>query len=152
MTPPALDRVVRTCLAKDPEERWQTAHDVGLQLKWISDSGSRAGLPVPAVTRRKSRERLAWIANIVTAAVAVAATLLYLRPRAEPARVIRTFINPPEKFEFDFDAGAMALSPDGRRMAFIARGPGEKSLLWVRPLDALAAQPLAGTEGASHLF
>src|SRR6266852_3912351 len=60
MTPPALDRVVKTCLAKDAEDRFQTAHDVKLQLQWIAEGGSQAGLPAPAVARRKSRERLAW--------------------------------------------------------------------------------------------
>src|SRR5258705_13957454 len=59
MTPPALDRVVKTCLAKDPDDRWQTAHDVMLQLKWIAEGGSQAGVPAPLVARRRSRERLA---------------------------------------------------------------------------------------------
>src|SRR5512132_1675716 len=60
MTPPALDRVVKTCLAKDPEDRWQTARDVLLQLKWIQEGGSMAGLPAPVAARRKNRERVAW--------------------------------------------------------------------------------------------
>src|SRR5438876_11983682 len=60
MTPPAFDRVVKTCLAKDPDDRWQTAHDVMLQLKWIAEGGSQAGVPAPLVARRRSRERLAW--------------------------------------------------------------------------------------------
>jgi serine/threonine protein kinase len=57
MTPPALDRVIQTCLAKDPEERWQTAHDVKLQLEWIAEGGSVVGLPAPVTARRKSRRR-----------------------------------------------------------------------------------------------
>src|SRR4029453_14556085 len=60
MTPPAFDRVVKTCLAKDPEDRWQTAHDVMLELKWVAEGGSAAGLPAPVIARRKSREKLAW--------------------------------------------------------------------------------------------
>src|SRR5262249_26375196 len=52
MAPPALDRVVRTCLAKDPEDRWQTAHDVMLELKWVAEGGSQAGVPAPVVARR----------------------------------------------------------------------------------------------------
>ncbi len=66
MTPPALDRVIRTCLAKDPEDRWQTAHDVALELRWIAEGGSQAGVPAPVVARRRSRERMAWM----TAAIA----------------------------------------------------------------------------------
>src|SRR6266498_2609055 len=60
MTPPALDRVVKTCLAKDPEGRWETAHDVRLQLQWIAEGGSLAGLPAPVAARRKRGERLLW--------------------------------------------------------------------------------------------
>ncbi|HYR45775.1 MAG TPA: serine/threonine-protein kinase, partial [Thermoanaerobaculia bacterium] len=60
MTPPALDRVVKTCLAKDPDDRWQTAHDVMLELRWVAEGGSAAGLPAPVVAKRRNRERLAW--------------------------------------------------------------------------------------------
>src|SRR5664279_532092 len=60
MTPPALDRPIATCLSKDPENRFQTAHDVKLQLQWIAEGGSQAGLPAPVAQRRKSREKLAW--------------------------------------------------------------------------------------------
>jgi len=52
MSPPALDRVVRTCMAKDPDDRWQTAHDVKLQLQWIAEGGSQAGVPAPVAARR----------------------------------------------------------------------------------------------------
>src|SRR6202162_4868578 len=52
MTPPALDRVVKTCLAKDADERWQTAADVTKQLKWIAEGGSQAGVPAPVASRR----------------------------------------------------------------------------------------------------
>src|SRR5262245_51665427 len=147
MTPPAFDRVVKTCLAKDPDERWQTAHDVRLQLQWIAEGGSQAGLPAPLAELRRSRERLAWAANIVTAALAIAATWLFLQSRREPARIVQSSILPPDKTEFNFLSGSMALSPDGRLIAFIAG-----NLLWVRPLDGLSARPLAGTEGPTYPF
>jgi eukaryotic-like serine/threonine-protein kinase len=57
---PALDRVVKVCLAKDPDERFQSVHDLKLQLKWIAEGGSQAGVAVPQAARRKSRERWAW--------------------------------------------------------------------------------------------
>src|SRR5206468_7568168 len=91
MTPPAFDRVVKTCLAKDPDDRWQTAHDVMLELKWVAEGGSQAGVPAPLVARRKSRERLAWSVVAVLALAAIAlAGLLLARPRAAPARVVRS--------------------------------------------------------------
>src|SRR5438270_8792907 len=60
LVPPALDHVIRTCLAKDPEERFQTAHDVKLQLKWISQGGSQAGVAKPIAARRKRKEWMGW--------------------------------------------------------------------------------------------
>jgi len=62
MAPPALDRVVATCLAKDPDERFQTAHDLKLQLRWIVEGGSKAGIPAPVAAQRKNRERILWAA------------------------------------------------------------------------------------------
>src|SRR5438132_14069552 len=70
MIPPAVNRVVKTCLAKDPEDRFQTAHDVKLQLQWIAEGGSQAGVPAPVAARRQSRQPLAW----AVAAVAVVAS------------------------------------------------------------------------------
>ncbi|HET9940608.1 MAG TPA: serine/threonine-protein kinase, partial [Candidatus Eisenbacteria bacterium] len=61
MNPPALDRLVRACLAKDPDERIQTAHDVKLQLQWIAEGGSQAGVPAPVAAKRRKREGLAWL-------------------------------------------------------------------------------------------
>src|SRR5882724_3558895 len=65
MAPLALDHVVRTCLAKEPDARWQTAHDVLLELKWIAEAGSQAGILRPAGGRRKTRELLSWALAVV---------------------------------------------------------------------------------------
>jgi Tol biopolymer transport system component len=154
MTPPALDRVVKTCLAKDPDDRWQTAHDVMLQLKWLAEGGSQAGVPAPLVARRRSRERLAWgvAAALGLVSIALSAALLS-RPRAS-ARVVRSAIPAPEKTTYHFigdGAGPPAISPDGRQIAFTARDSSGKALLWIRPLDG-AARPLPGTEDAMYPF
>jgi Tol biopolymer transport system component len=148
MTPPALDRVVRTCLEKDPEDRWQSAHDVAGELKWIAEAGSQAGVPAPLVSRRKSRERLAWSAAAVFAIVAAAAIAGYVRRAPRPARTTVTSILVPEKRFVTF----IAISPDAGKIAFAAASPGAKNQLWVRSLDSSAAQALPGTEGADHPF
>lgn len=151
MTPPALDRVVQTCLAKDPDDRFQTAHDVRLQLQWIVEGGSSVGLPAPVAARRRSREKLAWALVPVAALAAAAATVLVIRLRSEPPRVFQSSLLPPEKSSFAFEFGPMALSPDGRRVAFVANTSGINRL-WVQPLSGVSAQPLAGTDGASNPF
>src|SRR5512139_1314706 len=81
VAPAALDRVVLRCLEKDPDDRYQTARDVLLELKWIADMGSRAGVPAPVAARRKSRERLAWaLASVgIAAALALGAVTLLNR-------------------------------------------------------------------------
>jgi Tol biopolymer transport system component len=149
MTPPALDRVVKTCLAKDPDDRFQTAHDVMLQLQWIAEGGSQAGLPAPVAARRRSREKLAWAA---AAAAALAARGLgagfVARAPAKP-KVVRFEIASPEGVG---TVDAPRLSPDGRYIAFNGNDAQGKSRIWVRPLNAIAAQPLAGTEGTTRPF
>ena len=151
MAPPALDRVVKTCLAKDPENRFQTAHDVRLQLQWIVEGGSQAGVPAPVTARRKSREKI-WMA--ATALLALAAGILgflLLQGSRQPVRVIRSSVTPPEGAVFWLDSstpGPPTLSPDGRRLVFSARGTDGKIRLHVRALDAVEAMALPGTEDA----
>ncbi|HSD72507.1 MAG TPA: hypothetical protein VLE54_06940, partial [Thermoanaerobaculia bacterium] len=156
MTPPAFDRVVRTCLAKDPEDRWQTAHDVMLELKWVAEGGSAAGLPAPVVARRKSREKLAWTLAALFAVGAIASAVLALRfwRAAAETRTVRASILPPPKSNFRFFglSGAMALSPDGRFLAYVASIPEGKRILWVRRLDSMTEQALSGTEDATFPF
>jgi dipeptidyl aminopeptidase/acylaminoacyl peptidase len=155
MTPPALDRVVRTCLAKDPEDRFQTAHDAKLQLQWIAEGGSQAGAPAVVTARRKSRERVAWI--VAAAALLAAALFAYGFVRRSPAetRLVRSSVLPPPKVSFNLagsDAGSLTISPDGRRVTFVASGEEGGKQLWVRPLDQEGGHPLPGTEGAEWPF
>ena len=160
MTPPALDRVVKRCLAKDSDDRWQTVRDLEVELKWITETGTQAGMSVPIATKSKSRERLAWSVAVILLVVALAfGAFTYLQGAPEDARAIRFFVSLPESWSFTRQLAAtgappapLAVSPDGHRIAFAATNTDGKSLLWIRPLDTLTAQALAGTEGAVRPF
>jgi Tol biopolymer transport system component len=153
MTPPAFERVVRTCLAKDPDERWQTAHDVLLELKWIEEEGGAPrATPARASRRARVRELVAWVGF---AAALAAALFVASRERPQPPHSIRFSIAPPENATFNAvgrDAGPVAVSPDGSHVAFVATDAGGKKLIWLRALKSVVATPLPGTEGASYPF
>jgi Tol biopolymer transport system component/predicted Ser/Thr protein kinase len=163
MTPPALDRVVKKCLAKEPEKRWQAASDVCDELKWIAEGGSQTGLPAPTSASRKSDlgdGRLAWIvAAVFFLAASALGYFVYSRPAPQQAHAVRFTLFPPDKWSLAgtgaVTTGATApviTSPDGQQIAFVAVSAEGKTLLWVHSLDTLAAQSLAGTEGASAPF
>ncbi|HET6372922.1 MAG TPA: protein kinase, partial [Candidatus Polarisedimenticolia bacterium] len=153
LSPPALERAVRRCLAKDPDERWQTAHDLMMELRWISESGLQAEA-VPAGGRRAGiREIAAWAAAALLLAVAVVRP--FLAPAAAPAQLVRASVAPPDKTSFsvtnDF-ASSLSLSPDGKMMTFTVADAGGKRSLWLRPLDSANARPIAGAEAGLYPF
>jgi serine/threonine protein kinase/Tol biopolymer transport system component len=152
LTPPALEHVIAKCLAKDPDDRWQSAHDIASELKWISEAGSQAGVAAPLTAKRKQRERFAWLLHVVTAFVAIALTWSFLHYRQAPPRLIESNLLAPKDNQFNFRLGSMALSPDGTRIAFVA-GDGKASpSLWVRTLSSGAGRQLPGTENAIQPF
>jgi serine/threonine protein kinase/dipeptidyl aminopeptidase/acylaminoacyl peptidase len=154
---PALDKIVRRCLEKKPEMRFQTASDLGFALGTLTTpSGARLDTE-KAATESVSVSRARWFGNarlwMITTAVAVLGLLLalpfavkYLRQSPPAAPVAARFtIAAPEKATFILGP---ELSPDGRNLAFAAVVEGRFSL-WLRPLGSLTAQPLPGTEGVS---
>jgi Tol biopolymer transport system component/predicted Ser/Thr protein kinase len=148
MTPPALDRVVKTCIAKDPEDRFQTAHDAKLQLQWIAEVGSAAGVPAPVIARRKNRERLAWTGFAIAALAAALFAAGYLHRAPRPELGVRATLPFPEKTFL----GELALSPDGTRLVFTAVRHGGQPALWIRTLDESSAKPVVGAENAFFPF
>ncbi|MGH9317043.1 MAG: protein kinase domain-containing protein, partial [Thermoanaerobaculia bacterium] len=147
-TPPAFDRLVKTCLAKDPEDRWRTAHDVMLELKWIAAGGSQATPAVPVAARRKSREGLGWIVAGVLLLFAIGQAFVSSRRAPPESRAIRFSVLPPAKAVVD----SISVAPDGSHLAFVASSPDGRILLWVRPLEAQTARPIVGTDGAMFAF
>ena len=146
MTPVTFDRVVRTCLQKDPDQRLQSAHDVATELRWITESTPARGARRP--------HYLAWA---IAALLAVLCAILIIRPRRQTSdeHLMRFVITPPAGAAFNFagrDAGPVTVSPNGHRIAFVATTADGAKQLYVRNIDSVASQPLLGTIGASYPF
>src|SRR5207247_10411404 len=99
LAPPALDRLIRACLAKDPDQRIQTAHDLKLQLQWIVEGGSQAGIPAPVAARRRQRESLAWAIAAAAAVAVLGLGAWRVAHRPVPPRVLRFEVGAPARVE-----------------------------------------------------
>ena len=153
LSPPALDRIVQTCLTKDPDRRWQSAGDLTRELQWIANAGSQASAPAPVVgppKRLGSSVRFAWIvaafALVAVAALAIPAVRHVREVAAEPVATRFDVVTPPTSDAFSF-----ALSPDGRQLAFVANGE-KGSQLWLRPLDQVDGAAARGDRGCRYPF
>jgi Tol biopolymer transport system component/predicted Ser/Thr protein kinase len=147
---PPLERVIRTCLAKEPDERIQTARDLKKALLWAVEQQ-------PAMAS-KPRHRWPWIAAAVTV-LGVLIFLLLWRGRTIAAGDLVSFaIYPPEKNAFSVAVNTtvnvpqFALSPDGRAIMFVAGSQGGRPMLWVRSMEQVTARTLPGTEDALDPF
>ena len=163
LAPPLVDSIVRKCLAKNPDDRWQTASDLGSALRWAAE-GAKAAISVAtavAVTPRTKSGRAArggLVAVGILGAVAIGLAVggRYMSTVAPPAALVRFEVQPPADVTLTpspvASTAQLALSPDGRRLTFVAARRRSASQLWIRPLDSVEAQPLPGTEGASFPF
>jgi Tol biopolymer transport system component len=146
LSPPALEQVVKSCLAKDPDERFQTVHDLKLQLKWIAEaSASQLAAPAQIRARRVVQKRTLVIAAAVGWILAAAALAIFLSSRAqlEDARrpMTASWLPPPDTEFTGVTAGALTLSPDGSKLAFLTGDPSE-TRLWVRDVATGAVHPI----------
>ncbi len=144
VAPPWLDRILQLAVEKEPDRRWQSARDVCHALDLAI---------VPGIIKSIPRAPFGWIAASVLGLATTVFAFLYFRPHAEPL-VLNATILPAEGTTLDFTngLGLPALSPDGRKIVFGARTTDGHAPLWVRPLDSLKPQPIAGTDGAAFPF
>jgi Tol biopolymer transport system component/predicted Ser/Thr protein kinase len=144
---PPLERIVKRTLAKDPDQRFQTARDLKAALTWALEHP-----PAPAAAKPGRRWGIAAAILVIGVLVGVWCVSRFRQPPAE-ARAYRLQINPPEgsRFTFGNNIGGIALSPDGRTAAYVTWGSG-KNGLWTQPLEGASARLIPGTEGAAYPF
>lgn len=156
--PPALVRIVDRCLEKAPTGRFQTASDLAFALEGLSAQWDQSdAIVVTAPRPKRLYERLGWVtaAGVFIALVAVLMLgVTGVSQRVPGDSAYRATIPLPSNalLSDPIPPRRLAISPDGRRLAFTAAGPDGRSILWVRPLDGTAAEPLPGTEDAIAPF
>jgi Tol biopolymer transport system component len=146
-SPVALDRVIRHCLAKDPDERIQTAHDVKLQLKWAAEAGSQI-TPFPIVHPGRARHGLMgwWVSALLAVLLIAGGVNWWVRAHQKQQAMYFNASVP-------FTANNLALSPDGRTVAMVAYSDqANKYVLWTYEVGARAPVRVPGTEDAAHPF
>ncbi len=155
LTPPTLEHLVRTCLEKEPDQRFQSAHDLKLQLQWMTAGGSQAGAPAVVVSQRKSQQKILQAATVLGWLLAVAALVfaaMYAKRLTSAQQLVRAQIERPGGFDFRFVLdGPPAVSPDGQQIAFVA-SKDNRSAIVVQRLSTEKAEPLAGTEDGIFPF
>jgi eukaryotic-like serine/threonine-protein kinase len=147
MTPHALDRVVKKCLAKDPDERWQSASDLASELSWIAEAGSATAQASQVPTGRRRWERVSWLlaAAFVLLALTGGAVWWQTSNRRPPSMYFHAAV--------PFAANDLALSPDGHTLALVAYSAQiSNSVLWTYEVGTQRTTSLEGTEGASYPF
>ena len=154
LSPPALDHVIERALAKNADERWQSAADVHAELKWVAGSGSQVSTTAPSTgTRRKLWPIVLALVAMILASVV---TWMAVTKTGQSAAMIRTYMPAPENTHFivleDDQAGPVVISRDGLQIAFVALDADQKRQIWVRALSGDDAKPVPGTERGSYPF
>jgi len=144
--PSALDRVVKRCLAKDPDERWQSANDLGAELKWIQETGSGPGTVAPSTAAGKIREVVSWLVSFALLVLLIVGAIWW-RSSKPPEQTMYFSASLP------FPAHDMAMAPNGHTIALVAYLESARTnALWIYELGSQRTRTLSDTEGASYPF
>ena len=152
LAPAGLDRLVRTCLTKDPEERARSAHDVKLQLLGIEEASSHGGVATPAIARPRKDGRLAWMVAAVATLAAIAMGAILVTRGREPRTPLHLTVEPPARTELTPYTSAIVLSPDGQYVAFCAQDSSGNYELSARRLDSPNATRLMSVPSVTIPF
>jgi len=147
MTPIALGRIVKKCLAKDPDERWQSASDLAAELKWIADGGSQSSEAVRLPVANTARSRVSWIVAgaFFLLALAGGAAWWTASHRRLPAMYFHASV--------PFAANDVTLSSDGRMLAMVGYSAAANDyMLWTHEIGDQRTTPVEGTHGANYPF
>jgi len=151
VSPPLLDHVVRKCLEKDPDGRWQSAHDVMSELQWIGEAGSQAGaiFAIP----HKRRLRSSWLIAFALGVLGATAAIVAWRSRHTTRQPLTRLMMPVsgEGLLASYGSNNIAISPSGKVIAFVSERAGVPQI-FMRKLDVLDPVAVPGTEGASSIF
>jgi serine/threonine protein kinase/Tol biopolymer transport system component len=147
MTPPALEHAVKKCLAKLPDERWQSASDLASELKWIGEAGSQAGEAGRIPTGRRRWERVGWLLAAAFFLLLMAAGVAWWKASDKRPHPMYFHTSVP------FAANDLALSPEGRTLAMVAySAQANNYVLWMYEVGSRRTSSLDGTQGASYPF
>jgi serine/threonine-protein kinase len=157
LTPPTLDHAIHICLGKDPEDRWQSARDLLLELRWVTEAASQAGAgaTAPVASHRPGHGLLAWLTAAMLAVAAIIATVGWWRAvsTAPPLPPIRLSVElSPGRTIDRFGGAQLALSPDGTQIVVAESDDSGNRRLAMRSLDQSTFVPISGAESARVPF
>ncbi len=146
-SPAALDQMIRSCLAKDPQQRWQSMHDLRIELGWVADRFKQPTAASHSTSKASIREKLAWGAALALFAIALLLGIAHFRNRVMSPLLVRSSILPPPGWSFlPFD---FAVAPDGTRLAFVALNKDGRTERGCGPSPRPARRKLTERRGRS---